>query len=140
MGIKYINFDRTLLLKTHRENIKHYIWVLLYTLDNPEYKPEDIARHYDMAVGTVKAQLRELASKGYITWNPSFYKHAGRNRIPEQTKWDVWERDDYACRMCGARKFLSVDHIIPKRVGGSDETDNLQTLCISCNSSKGART
>jgi 5-methylcytosine-specific restriction endonuclease McrA len=33
----------------------------------------------------------------------------------------------------------SVDHIVPRSQGGTDEDDNLQLLCRSCNSSKGGR-
>lgn len=33
---------------------------------------------------------------------------------------------------------VHVDHIIPKRNGGTDEWDNLQGLCASCHSHKTA--
>jgi hypothetical protein len=51
----------------------------------------------------------------------------------------VFERDDGRCRHCGVTERLSLDHIYPKSLGGSDELDNLQTLCRSCNSRKGAK-
>ena len=35
---------------------------------------------------------------------------------------------------------LSVDHIVPRKKGGTDHKDNLQLLCRSCNSKKGDRT
>lgn len=31
---------------------------------------------------------------------------------------------------------LTVDHIVPKALGGTDSRDNLQVLCRSCNSAK----
>ncbi|MHB8188944.1 MAG: HNH endonuclease [Ferrimicrobium sp.] len=43
------------------------------------------------------------------------------------------------CERCGSESDLTVDHIIPLARGGSHDIDNLQTLCRSCNSSKGKR-
>ena len=36
-------------------------------------------------------------------------------------------------------EFLTIDHIIPKFQGGTDEIENLQVLCLTCNMLKGAR-
>ena len=35
--------------------------------------------------------------------------------------------------------LLTVDHIVPRYSGGTDDLSNLQWLCVSCNSSKGER-
>lgn len=59
--------------------------------------------------------------------------------IPEEIRWEVWERDDFRCRQCGARRFLRIDHIFPESLGGEVITENLQTLCHSCNSKKGTK-
>ena len=65
---------------------------------------------------------------------------------------DKWERvrpkvahivfawDQYRCQNCGRVTNLTVDHIQPINKGGANNLDNLQTLCSSCNSSKGDRT
>jgi len=39
------------------------------------------------------------------------------------------------CRRCGT-KATDVDHIVPKRQGGSNDHSNLQSLCHSCHSQK----
>lgn len=49
-------------------------------------------------------------------------------------------RDGHACRYCGGRSYLSVDHVLPRVQGGSDELDNLVIACRRCNSRKGGRT
>jgi 5-methylcytosine-specific restriction endonuclease McrA len=47
---------------------------------------------------------------------------------------------DYRCAGCGKRSPLSIDHKKPVSKGGLNDIRNLQPLCFSCNSSKGART
>jgi 5-methylcytosine-specific restriction endonuclease McrA len=37
---------------------------------------------------------------------------------------------------CASYKRLCIDHKYPYSLGGSDEPDNLQTLCWECNSKK----
>ena len=56
--------------------------------------------------------------------------------VPKEQKERIMERDDHKCVKCGSKKRLSVDHIHPRSAGGSGEDNNLQILCVSCNSSK----
>lgn len=50
----------------------------------------------------------------------------------------ILQRDGYTCQHCGG-EGNSVDHIISRQAGGTDDEWNLQTLCTPCNSSKGGR-
>lgn len=59
------------------------------------------------------------------------------------TKWrrirqQVINRDR-CCQACGTEEMLTVDHIVPRRLGGDDNLNNLQVLCSGCNGSKGGR-
>lgn len=57
------------------------------------------------------------------------------------TKREILRRDDYVCQYCGQRtSILTIDHVIPRHLGGAHEWDNLVTACPNCNHHKGGRT
>ncbi len=62
-----------------------------------------------------------------------------REALPEELRWEIFERDNFTCKRCGSRRRLAIDHIVPVMRGGMNDPANLQTLCKSCNSAKGAR-
>lgn len=45
----------------------------------------------------------------------------------------------FKCVTCGTDKNLTLDHIKPVSKGGTDDFSNLQLMCRSCNSRKGAK-
>lgn len=49
----------------------------------------------------------------------------------------IHDRDAWMCWWCGGITNLSIDHIIPRSQGGTNDDWNLQTLCVSCNQDKG---
>lgn len=62
-----------------------------------------------------------------------------KKTLPKGIRHEVLKRDDFRCVECGAtnkQSPLQVDHIIPLSKGGTDELDNLRTLCNTCNISK----
>jgi ATP adenylyltransferase len=64
--------------------------------------------------------------------NPDWYRPGG---IRDQ----VLYRDEYTCQIRGPRCRLvatTVDHIIPKAEGGSDDLRNLRAACSTCNSGR----
>lgn len=62
-------------------------------------------------------------------------KPSQKKRLRQQ----VLQRDGGQCQICGATTDLTIDHIVSLARGGSDEIDNLQTLCSPCNRRKGAK-
>lgn len=46
---------------------------------------------------------------------------------------------NFRCVDCGTSKNLTIDHVRPISKGGTDKFKNLQILCKSCNSKKGAK-
>jgi len=57
------------------------------------------------------------------------------------TRKNVYLRDNYICQYCGkSRASLTIDHIIPKSKGGSDDWENIVVCCMRCNNRKGDKT
>lgn len=50
----------------------------------------------------------------------------------ERAKLDMYRRDRYHCRYCKTTHSLTPHHITFQSQGGSDDIDNLLTLCIGC--------
>ena len=60
-----------------------------------------------------------------------------RYRVHKQR---VFDRDGRLCRYCGTdEEPLHIDHIIPRKVGGTHDLDNLQVLCKMCNLKKSSK-
>lgn len=61
--------------------------------------------------------------------------------VSKRLRFEVLRRDNHACRYCGAaapEAKLTVDHVVPVALGGSDEPSNLVAACADCNSGKSA--
>lgn len=96
-------------------------------------------RYGDGNGGFILKILRgEFEAQGYSS-SPSPVSKPRRKSIGTKLALKVFANDDYTCQHCGTRDNLTVDHIIPVIQGGTNEISNLQTLCQSCNSSKGGR-
>lgn len=53
---------------------------------------------------------------------------------------EIFRRDQYLCQYCGrSSNNLTIDHVIPKHLGGEITWENLVTSCSSCNHQKGGR-
>ncbi|BAP36666.1 hypothetical protein AS4_17260 [Acinetobacter guillouiae] len=64
----------------------------------------------------------------------------GRGGRPwRRIKQQVHERDQWICCRCGRITMdLECDHIVNKAQGGTDDLDNLQSLCKVCHDEKSA--
>ncbi len=66
-------------------------------------------------------------------------KHNRRTSEGSYTKeeWDnLKEKYNSCCACCKSKKKLTIDHIIPIKLGGTNYITNIQPLCHNCNSHK----
>lgn len=112
----------------------------------PGFVPADVVADYPggraAARRLVKAELWVGVPGGWeFLHEEEFWTFRySRIPIPPALRSAVHDRDGWACLHCGSSEDLALDHIWPHSKGGSDTYENLQTLCRSCNSKKGART
>lgn len=69
------------------------------------------------------------------------------NRIPNKkvkfNRRNLFARDKNHCQYCGKRfpmSELSLDHVVPRRLGGITSWGNIVCACLKCNVKKGGRT
>ncbi|MBN1796478.1 MAG: HNH endonuclease [Sedimentisphaerales bacterium] len=71
-----------------------------------------------------------------------FYDRLPRNEVKFNRR-NIFARDKNTCQYCGKRfatSELSLDHIIPRSIGGESCWDNIVCACTKCNVKKGGRT
>lgn len=57
--------------------------------------------------------------------------------ISHATRHRIYWRDGMRCVWCGTSHGpLSLDHVLPRSVGGSNKPDNLVTACCACNAKR----
>lgn len=80
---------------------------------------------------------------------------ANKSGVPGALRRKIFRRDNYTCADCGlvgfevktrsgyghhtsiAGVYLSIDHKHPRSLGGTNDEDNLRTVCTRCNTIKG---
>jgi hypothetical protein len=81
--------------------------------------------------GYVFEVIRKAFNKG-IEYQTSS-EPVRRRKMAAKTRKAVFERDGYRCVKCTSFIDLQIDHVYPHSKGGSDDPENLQTLCAVCN-------
>lgn len=78
---------------------------------------------------------------------PRIIRLLGYDRLPRQdvklNRRNIYARDQSTCQYCRKRfatSELSLDHVVPRALGGKTTWDNLVCSCVYCNARKGGRT
>ena len=70
-------------------------------------------------------------------------RYCVRRPMPELrlSRHSILARDNYTCQYCGVKgRELTIDHVVPRWVGGGHSWDNLVACCRRCNLKKGDKT
>jgi 5-methylcytosine-specific restriction endonuclease McrA len=98
-------------------------------------KAEMIEKHDGVVVRSVRSHFSV----------PSVVRLDAYTRIPRKhiilSRKNIIKRDGGRCMYCGTSDGpMTVDHVVPKRFGGTESWENLVAACMSCNNKKGNRT
>jgi Restriction endonuclease len=104
-------------------------WMLAYRAENKD-KVSEWNRRYRAAH---PEKVQEYTHNRYAR-----KKSNGGNVTAEQ--WEMLKQEyNYTCLQCGQQEpeiKLTMDHVLPLKLGGKHEIENIQPLCGNCNSSK----
>jgi ATP adenylyltransferase len=94
----------------------------------------------EQLIGLCKEKLDDFIEQR----GDSIFSHRRKSPgyISGTKRYEIMKQAKFRCELCGIsaeEKALEVDHIVPRSKGGSDEMDNLQSLCYSCNAEKSNR-
>ena len=127
--------------------LKKYVLVL-----NQNYEPLSVcnAKKAIILIYLGKAEIIERGALSLRSASKSFpfplvVRLIMYIRVPYKkvvlTRKNIIKRDHHQCQYCGGKSSpMTVDHIVPKTMGGADSWENLVCACVSCNNKKGNRT
>lgn len=93
--------------------------------------------HRFLCAEVERAYAKSIEFKKRKTRDAERLREWRSSRTPEDGGWEglrqaVFQRDGFKCCQCGSTEDLHAHHIHPRRYGGTDDMQNLQTLCRGC--------
>ena len=76
------------------------------------------------------------AKRGKRIWQ---HRKASAGYISGTIRYEILKRAKFRCGLCGVSADVrapEADHIVPRSRGGTDDSDNLQSLCYRCSAMK----
>ena len=95
------------------------------------------AEQVEHLVALCRDKLDEyLQRQGERIWS---HRKQSAGYVSGTIRYEILKRAKFRCDLCGIsaeERALEVDHILPRSKGGTDDPENLQALCYSCNAMK----
>jgi ATP adenylyltransferase len=107
-----------------------------FTLDSSSLSPDEQHEIIQLCDEKISAYLQK---RGAAVYN---HRRAAIGYLSGSLRYEILKRACFRCELCGIpadERALEVDHIFPRKLGGTDDLSNLQALCFKCNANKGAR-
>ncbi len=97
----------------------------------------------ELGISRSKSSARILGiSNGRVNYDPlkkPIKSVENRKGISLGVRYSIFKRDNFRCTLCGCDASdgrLIIDHITPIVRGGTNQVENLRTLCTACNHGK----
>jgi 5-methylcytosine-specific restriction endonuclease McrA len=97
--------------------------------------------HRERILATTRLRQKEDPDEWRVYCHRHEAKKLGASGDFSKEEWKSLKAQfDFMCLCCGSREpdiKLTVDHVVPMPLGGTNSIDNIQPLCGPCNSDKG---
>ncbi len=143
-------------LAVHVVNVRRAFSLLFRELAEVVHLEEGQYANYNFEswreISELKAQFKEphddwVRAVNFEIQVPRVIRLLGYDRQPKQTirfnRRNIFARDGNRCQYCGKRfptSELSLDHVVPRSLGGDTSWENVVCSCVRCNVKKGGRT
>lgn len=115
-----------------------------WRLSNKERKSENGKSWYQANIDKVRSRARDWAKNNPIkrmlhNQTRRALKKNNGGKITAEEWQTLKKRYNHTCLCCGRKEpeiKLTIDHVLPLKLGGTNTISNAQPLCVSCNSSK----
>ncbi|WP_153557791.1 HNH endonuclease [Roseimaritima sediminicola] len=143
-------------MATRVVNVRRALTVLyrdcaeVITLESDQYVSYDFDSWCELSrLTAVEKQPGEdyIQAVGFELQVPRIVRLTRFDKVPVASvrfnRKNLFARDKHHCQYCGQSKptsQLSLDHVVPRSLGGPTNWENIVCCCLRCNSRKGGRT